>query len=232
MPVGAVVVVGRRAGGEVGDAALGIDADLTPDIGAADVLVGLLRPGVVAELARMRNRTEAPDFLAGDDVVGADVAWRRHVVLASRGAENDEVLEDLSRVLDCTRPTVDGSRPAKPFFQVDRALVAERDDRLAGDGIDRFEELVALIEQPPVLAILALPVVDAAGRHALQPLVDPDLLARRRVERHQRVVPRQHVHDVVDDDRAEHVREVVAGRILHATSSRARLDLSICVRFR
>ena len=36
-----------------------------------------------------------------------------------------------------------------------------------------------------------------------QPLVDPDLLAGRGVERDQRVVPSQHVHHVVDDDGIE-----------------------------
>ena len=47
------------------------------------------------------------------------------------------------------------------------------------------------------------------GAMPVQVLVDPDLLARRRVERHERVVARQHVHHVVDDDRVEDVRDVV-----------------------
>ncbi len=57
--------------------------------------------------------------------------------------------------------------------------------------------------QPPILAVLALPVVDPARLHAGQAFVDPDLLARRRVERDERVVPPGDVDDVVDDDRIE-----------------------------
>ena len=87
-PIGAVVVVGRRPGREVGDAARRVDRDLAPGVGAADVLPRVLRPRVVAELARVRDGVELPDELAGDDVEGAQVAGRRQVVLArwpSRG---------------------------------------------------------------------------------------------------------------------------------------------------
>ena len=108
----------------------------------------------------------------------------------------------------------DGRRiAAEAFTQVDGAVGAERQDRLARPRVDRLEEAVALEEQPPVAAVLALPVVDAARRHALQLRVDPDLLAGRRIERHERVVAREHIRDVVDDDRAELVGRVVVGRI-------------------
>ena len=92
--VGAVEIVGRRAGREVGDAALLVDGDLAPGVGAADVLPGVLRPGVVAELARMRNGVERPDQLAGEDVVRAEIAGRRSVAFAGRRAQDDQVLED------------------------------------------------------------------------------------------------------------------------------------------
>ena len=68
-------------------------------------------------------------------------------------------------------------------------FVAERQDRLAGARVDRLQEAVDREEQPLVFAVLALPVVDAAARHAVQPFVDPDLLARRGVERDQRSIP-------------------------------------------
>ena len=95
-PVGAVEVVGGRAERDVGDAARGVDRHLAPVVGAADVLPRVLRPGVVAELAGTRHGMERPHELAGQDVVGADVAGRRHVAFAGGAAEDEQVLEDLA----------------------------------------------------------------------------------------------------------------------------------------
>ena len=58
--VAAVEIERRRSGREVDDAARHVDRDLAPGVGAADVLPGVLRPGVVAELARTRNGVERP----------------------------------------------------------------------------------------------------------------------------------------------------------------------------
>ena len=44
----------------------------------------------------MRDGVEDPDELAGEDVVGAEVAERGAVAFAGRGAEQDEILEDAS----------------------------------------------------------------------------------------------------------------------------------------
>ena len=80
-------------------------------------------------------------------------------------------------------------------------------------GVDLFQVAVSLENQPPVLVVFALPVIDSARRDPLQVGVDPDLLPRRRVQRDQRVVPRQHVHRFVHDQGIPHVRHVVAARI-------------------
>ena len=110
---------------------------------------------------------------------------------------------------DCVLTIVAGSR-SEPFAQVDGAVVAERQNRLAGLRVDRLQIAVHLKEQPAVRAVLALPVVDAARRDALQPFVNPDFASGRGVERDERIVSREHVDDVVDDERAEDVRDVVA----------------------
>ncbi len=209
-PVGAIVVVGRRPGREVGDPARGVDRNLSPRVRAADVLVGVLRPGVVAELARMRDRSEPPDFLAGDDVVGAKVAGRRHVILAGGRTEDDQVLEDLARRARLHATDGRGIASRESFAQVDRAVLAEREDGLAGQRVERLELVIALIDEPAIRAIAALPVIDASRRDPLQVLVYPDFLARRRIEGDERLIARQDVHQVVDDDGAEDVGEVVA----------------------
>ena len=200
-PIRAVEVVVRRAGRHVDDAALFVDRKRAPVVGAADVLVRLLRPGVVAELAGQRNRVELPDLVPGDDVVGADVAGRRDERFAGRRSQDDEVLPDLSGAvgLDASRLL----RSRETDAQIDRAVFAERQDRLAGRGVNRLQVAVDREQQPLVLAVGALPVVDAARDDAAEPLVDPQLIAGRGIERDQRVVPPEQIHHVVDDDRVE-----------------------------
>ena len=129
--VGAVVVVGRRAGREVGDAALRVDRDLAPGVGAADVLPGVLRPRLVAELAGMRHGVELPHQLAGDHVVGAQVAGRRHVALAgapSRAGSGSRRPCPACRT-ECARWSPD--RVPSPSRRSTTPFVAERRDRLA-----------------------------------------------------------------------------------------------------
>ncbi len=69
LAIAAEHVVGRRAEREVGDPAPLVDRDLAPRVHAAGPLPCALGPGVVAELARVRDRVEGPHQLAGDDVV-------------------------------------------------------------------------------------------------------------------------------------------------------------------
>ena len=186
--------------------------ELAPVVRAADVFPGVLRPGLVAELARVRHGVELPCQASGDDVVGADVAGRRHVVLAGGRSQDDQVLEDLARIRRLHLHQR-GRVPPQPLAEVHGAVGAERHDRLAGPGVDRLQVAVHLEQQPAVRAVLALPVVDPARGDAAQVLVDPDFLAGGRVDGDERVVPGEHVGDVVDDDRVEHVRDRVAARV-------------------
>src|SRR5581483_4034285 len=80
--IGAVEVVGRRAGGEVRDASLFINRELAPRVCSADVLPGLRRPRLVARFSWTRHRVECPRQLSGNHVVGAEVARRRFIFLA------------------------------------------------------------------------------------------------------------------------------------------------------
>ena len=77
--VGAVAVAApevprRRAGRQEDEPARVVDADPAPRVRAADGLPRVGGPGVVAGLARPRDRVERPPDRAGAHVVGADVA--------------------------------------------------------------------------------------------------------------------------------------------------------------
>ena len=197
-----VEIVGGRSGRYVDDAPLLVDRHLAPVVRAADVLVGLLRPRVVAEFAGLRHGVELPHALAGDDVIGADVAWRRHPGFAGGRTHDHQVLPDLSR-----RPRLHAAVGAfgasQPFTQIDDPVVAEAQDGLAGAGINRLHVSIDREQQSTIFSVGALPVVDAAGDDPGQSLVNPHLLPGRGIEGYQRIVPSQDVHHVVDDDGIE-----------------------------
>ncbi len=199
--VGAVEVVGGRAQRDEGDAALGVDGHLPPVVDAADVLVGVLRPGVVAELTRTRHGVERPHQPAGEDVVRADISGRRHVPLAGRAAQNDQVLEGLARIvrLDVADRRRVAAVEADP--QVDDAVCAEGHDRLAGLRVHLLQQAVHREDQPLIAAVGSLPVVEAAAGHAVHVFADPQLLAGLRVDRDQRPVAAPPIDHAPDDNR-------------------------------
>ena len=208
VPVGAPEVRGRRSGRDVDDAASLVDGHLTPVVRAADVLVAVLGVGLVSELARPWNRVELPQELARENVVGADVARRRHDLLTRLTAEDDGVAPDAA---GAGRLRVD-ARPLcarKSGAQVHDAVVAERHDGLAGARVNLLEEALDGEDQPAVPAVFALPVVDALARDPVQPVVNPDFLAGRRVERHDGgVVPSEAIEHAPREHRAEGRRGV------------------------
>ena len=117
--------------------------------------------------------------------------------------------------MDCTSRIVFGIA-VQPFFQIDAPVLAERRDRLPRARIDGAQEMIAREQQPPVGAVLALPIIDpAVGDHfgVRVRRKRPDLFARRRVQRDDRVVLGQNVHHAVHHERIEGVLVVVAGRI-------------------
>ena len=122
LAIRAVEIECRRTGGDEDQAALFVEAHAGPVVGRADVLPGVLGPGVVAEFAGMRNGVERPADLAGADVVGADVAGRGGQRLADDAAHDQQVLVDDAGVvaeMDISsggrpRPWRRSTRPSSP----------------------------------------------------------------------------------------------------------------------
>ena len=75
-PMAAVVIAGGHFGRHVDESELRIGAHLRPRAGVAVVFRRTLQPGVVAELALLRDGVEDPQPLAGANVVAAHVALR------------------------------------------------------------------------------------------------------------------------------------------------------------
>src|SRR4029077_13578948 len=98
----AVVVTGRQLHREVHQTQLLVGGDLAPDPGIPGIRPGIFFPGVVAELARLGNRVEDPQPLAGPYVEAADVAFFvttafRIGARLVRGADDDHVLRHRGR---------------------------------------------------------------------------------------------------------------------------------------
>ena len=196
-PPAAVVIVARRADRHVEQAARLVEAHRRPDVGVAGELPRAAVPGVVAELAALRDGVELPHQLSGARVERAHVAGRIVLVgeaIADAVADDDQVLVDDRRRRVGVVLLVD--RPDQAFAQIDDAVVAESRDRRAGLRIE-LNQLVARVEED-AKAIAILPRDDAAMRRspAVRRLavfvrfriVPPQLLAGRRIERRDLVV--------------------------------------------
>src|SRR5207248_3799172 len=119
-------------------------------------------------------------------VEGAQIARRREERLPGRGAENDQIFEDPAGSIRLDARHGLGIA-AQTLPQIHQAVLTEAQDGFPGARVDLFDEEVDLENEPPVLAIFALPVVYAASRNAAQVLVNPDLFAGGGVESHQRI---------------------------------------------
>src|SRR5439155_22685519 len=142
-----------------------IDRLLAPVVRAAGVLVGVFGPRLVSGLAGERNGVELPDELAAHDVVRADVAGWRHPCLAGRGPDDHQVFPDLAGTLRLHAP-IGAFRAREALPEIDDAAGAEGEDRFAGPHVNGLQITVDGKEQPPILSVRALPVIDAAGVHA------------------------------------------------------------------
>ena len=169
------------------------------DAGVAGVGPRIVQPGVVAEFARLRDRVEDPEALAGPHVESADVAL--HVGLARgdaarfvRGADDDDVFRNHRRRVqaDLRRHRID--HLVVVLFQIDEAVFAERRDAHAGLRVQRDELIARRHVENSLLASIG-PVRQAAarelpGRHrgagAFAFAVHPQLFARFRIERDDR----------------------------------------------
>ena len=208
-PPAAIVIVCRRAGGEVGDASFLVDRKIRPGVRSAVPLVRIGRPRLIAIFTRQRDRVECPCRLSSEHIIGAEPAGRVVVSLARRRTEDDQVLEYVSRALalnDADRLRV----AAEPFSQIDISVFAKRSNGSAGFGVDLLQHIIRRKDNPLVFAVLALPKGIASTGGSSFSGMRPDLLSRGGVQRNDGAVAVSgDIHDVADDERAE--RQVRAG---------------------
>ena len=102
-----------RLGRDVNDAAFFIQRLAAPGHQTGRVFVSVLRPGVVAHLARPGDQVEDPTLLAGPDVESPNRT------LAAEAANDQDVL-------------VSNARRIQARAKIDRAILAETSDRFSG----------------------------------------------------------------------------------------------------
>src|SRR5262249_60802035 len=88
MPVRPVKIESRRTGRREDQPMSLIDNQPRPIVSAADVSPGVFRPGLVTELARVRDRVKRPSLFTSANVERADVARRGGQRLASPSTEH------------------------------------------------------------------------------------------------------------------------------------------------
>ena len=198
-PVAAPEVGAGRFGGRVHDPALLVDRMAGPVGRAAGRFPRLGRPGVVAVLARTRNRVEDPPQPA-----------RAHVERpkASRRRFADEATDDQQVLVDHAGRIQQGVRrrrfDAHPLPEMDGAVFTEAADRQAGARVQRVEPCSGGREDPSIdsrafpVDQATLPVADIAL--TLSPRVElPQHLPGRRIQRDDVARRRRRVEHAVDD---------------------------------
>ncbi len=220
----AVIVVGRRAERQIDVAELIVNGEHRPDVGRAGVVGGAVVPGVVPELARLRDGVERPELLAGARIEAEDVAARlllheRDVVNVRPG--DDDVLDDHRRRVDGV--VLHALGVGQTLDDVHVAVVPERRIGFAGFSVDRHQvRVVGAANQPPLRAVG--PVGNAAmrvsevGRTAGLPdfrVVLPERAAADGIERRVHAKRRRRVEHAVGHDR----------RVLETARPRGRIGL-------
>ena len=219
-PVAAVPVVGRRAEGQVDETEFLVCRHQRPDVRVAGVLPGLVLPGLMPVLPRLRNRVEGPAQFAGHRVETAHISGRRVGVIRrvrDRGAHDHRVATDHDRRADRVGPSPDLAPQA--LRQIDRATVAEAADRFTGERIDGQETGVAgAVEETrrhslravgggPAGPVARAPVHEAEVRGPARVvglrIVDPLGLAGCRVDRGDLAQPGGRVETIGDLDRRD-----------------------------
>ena len=136
--IAAPVIVGGRAGAAEDEAALDIEREAAPRVGAADGFPRVGRPRLVTKFAGVRDGVENPAALPGADIERADVARRRGTrTFADDGPHDDQIAVDHAR---CRR--ADGEEKdvlVEAFAQVDEAAFSKARRRFSGRGIEAEE---------------------------------------------------------------------------------------------
>ena len=232
--VGAVEVVVGGPQRHVQDAALLVDGEERPGVGAADAAPRAVEPGVVAELPRMGHGVKRPDELARPQIPRAHVARRplrsrlvgvvdagEHEVLVHGHPGRDAVVHVREAVHHVRCLQVDVAVVAEPRVR-DAGLRVQRDQlALLGAEHDlRGRSVVALPPgQSPHRAArpvqLVLGRVPVAGRRVI-----PDDVAGLRRQGHHAVVRERQVQDAVDHERGRLARPRRYARLRHLVPPR------------
>ena len=124
---------GRAESGEE-DAVFGIEGVAGPGVGTGAIFPAFALPGVVSEFTGLGDGVESPDFFAGLDVEGANVAGSTGLSFAVDDGDDDEVLVDHggggASELNLGQVLVDA------VAKFDDALVAELGVGEAGFGVE------------------------------------------------------------------------------------------------
>src|SRR6266568_1140808 len=118
-----VEIEGRRARGNINNAALRIEGHPRPVVGRATVFPGVPGPGFVAKFAGVGNGVERPAKFAAAKVVRANVTRRRGQSFGVATSNNDQVLVNDSwsgqhdglrlRAASEILPEIDAPTPSK-----------------------------------------------------------------------------------------------------------------------
>ena len=191
--IAAVEIVSSGSGRNVNDAALGVEAQARPGIGATRKLPRILGPRVISKFSRMRDRVETPHELAGPDIERTDVTRNSGQGFRRAVAENEKVFEDdAGRVrrqekILCMVGQADMKVDGKNLLTV---LPRHRVE-LVPRGI---EDAVVPERHPAVHAGAEQAVLTSEGVEA------PQFFTRSRIEREESETWRRPIESSVDDD--------------------------------
>src|SRR5690606_7640861 len=117
-------------------------------------LPAVVEPGLVADLARLRDRVELPQLLTGARVVGTAVAGRAARHFRCAGTDQHDVAENGRRIA------------VGRALDLDRAALPEGLVLPAGRGIERGDRVAGVVEQARAVLPVARPPGDAAPNEA------------------------------------------------------------------
>src|SRR5262245_51171019 len=152
-PIATPIVACGRSERHVEEIPFGVDGHVpSPDIHALTSLPSIIQPRFVAWVAGLRDRFKLPDLLAGFRVIRASVSGAvADRDFAVRGANNDEVF-------------VNGGNTAVGNYHIRRAIVTERGNALAGNGVDRHQFAACCEDNTRLRISIAWPICNSARR--------------------------------------------------------------------
>ena len=202
--VAAPEVEGGGTGGAEDEAALLVEGEAGPDVGAAGVLIGGGWPGFVAGFTGLGNGVEAPDQFTGAEVIGADgTRGGRGRAFAQAHPDDEEIAVDHAGGVRHEREPAGVA--AEPIEEIDGTAFSEGGDATSGGGIDGMKEVAVAVDHASVRAVGPVDetAVDAGLRgvgiaHRIKP---PEFASGGGVEGEQLEVGGRAEQDAVDDQR-------------------------------